>query len=91
MYSLKLILLMITDIAKYIIFAQVILSWLVAFNILNLQQSFVRQVWQGLNQLTEPLYRRIRRFLPDMGGIDLSPMVVLVAILAFQIIIQNNL
>lgn len=82
---------MITDIAKYIIFAQVILSWLVAFNILNLQQSFVRQVWQGLNQLTEPLYRRIRRFLPDMGGIDLSPMVVLVAILAFQIIIQNNL
>lgn len=79
------------QIAVYVIIAQAILSWLVAFNVVNLHQSFVRQIWSGLNTLTEPLYRPVRNLLPDMGGIDLSPIVVLFGLFALQTIINNNL
>ena len=79
------------DLAFWIIIIQVILSWLVAFDILNLRQPFVYQVWNGLNRLTEPVFRPIRNFLPDMGGIDLSPMIVLLGLFALQVIVNNNL
>ncbi|MEM7529683.1 MAG: YggT family protein [Pseudomonadota bacterium] len=90
MASIMTILLAILNIAFWIIIIQAILSWLIAFNVLNVHQPFVRQVWGGLNGLTEPLYRPIRRVLPDMGGIDLSPMVVLFGIFALQTVIINN-
>lgn len=79
------------NIVWWIIIIHVVLSWLVSFNVLNLHQRFVWQVWQGLNRLTEPLYRPIRRVLPDMGGIDLSPLVVLFGLFALQVIVNNNL
>lgn len=63
----------------WIILATVILSWLVAFNIVNRSNPFVRQIGIALERLTEPLLRPIRRFLPDLGGIDLSPIVLLIA------------
>lgn len=91
MGSLALILLLVLNIAKWIIIAQAILSWLVAFNILNVRQPFVYQIWSGLNRLTEPVYRPIRDRLPAMGGIDLTPIIVLIAIFALQILIQNNM
>ncbi|MEL6482021.1 MAG: YggT family protein [Pseudomonadota bacterium] len=91
MASLLTILLALLDIAFWVIIIQAILSWLIAFNVLNVHQPFVRQVWGGLNTLTEPLYRPIRGILPDMGGIDLSPMVVLFAIFALQTVIINNI
>ncbi|MEL7172432.1 MAG: YggT family protein [Pseudomonadota bacterium] len=91
MASLLTILLALLDIAFWVIIIQAILSWLIAFNVLNVHQPFVRQVWGGLNTLTEPLYRPIRGVLPDMGGIDLSPMVVLFAIFALQTVIINNI
>ena len=75
----------------YIIIIQAILSWLVAFDVLNLRQPFVWQIWSGLNRMTEPLYRPIRNVLPDMGGIDLSPLVVLFGLYALQIVVNNNL
>mgnify|MGYP006272197735 FL=1 len=75
----------------WIIIIQAILSWLVAFDVLNLRQPFVYQIWSGLGRMTEPLYRPIRRFLPDMGGIDLSPLVVLFGLYALQIVVNNNL
>ena len=62
----------------WIILATVILSWLVAFNIVNRSNPFVRQIGIALERLTEPLLRPIRRFLPDLGGIDLSPIVLLI-------------
>ncbi|MEI9850395.1 MAG: YggT family protein [Sphingomonas sp.] len=64
----------------WIIVVQAILSWLIAFNVINTYNDFVRTLWQGLDRLTEPLYRPIRRVLPDFGALDLSPLVVLVLI-----------
>jgi YggT family protein len=75
----------------YVIIIQAVLSWLVAFDVLNLRQPFVWQIWSGLNRMTEPLYRPIRNLLPDMGGIDLSPLVVLFGLYALQIVVNNNL
>jgi YggT family protein len=62
----------------WIILASVVLSWLVAFNIVNRSNPFVRQVGSALERLTEPLLRPIRRFMPDLGGIDVSPIILLI-------------
>jgi len=64
----------------YVVFAAVIFSWLIAFNVINRYNSFVRSLWQALTALTEPLLRPIRRALPDLGGLDISPIVLLLAI-----------
>lgn len=64
----------------WILIVQAILSWLIAFNVVNTSNDFVRSVWQGLGTLTEPIYRPIRRILPDFGALDISPIVVLVGI-----------
>ena len=90
MTSLLQILLLILGIAKWFIFAHFIMSWLLAFNVLNPRQQFVHQVWGGLNRLLEPLYRPIRRILPPMGGLDLAPLVALIAIYALEIVLVNN-
>lgn len=68
----------------YVIFAQVILSWLFAFNVINMSNPYVRQVWDALNTLLEPIYRPIRRILPDFGALDLSPLVVILVIWLLQ-------
>jgi YggT family protein len=64
----------------YIIIIQAVLSWLVAFNVINTYNDFVRNLLKALDTITEPLYRPIRRILPDFGGIDFSPLVVLLLI-----------
>ena len=61
----------------WIIIASVVLSWLMAFNVVNAYNPFVRTLWNALNAVTEPLLRPIRRMMPDLGGIDLSPLVLL--------------
>ena len=73
----------------YIIIAQAILSWLVAFNVINLQSDFVRSFMTALDRMTEPLYRPIRRILPDFGGLDFSPLVVLLIISAVRILLRG--
>ncbi len=79
------------DICFYIIIAQIILSWLINFDIINLRQPIVWQVWQGLNRITAPVYQPIRRMLPDLGGLDLAPLIVIFGLYALQIIVYNNL
>ncbi len=91
MVSILQILLMVLGIAKLFIFAHFIMSWLLQFQVLNIRQPLVGQIWQGLSSLLEPLYAPIRRMLPNMGGIDISPIVVLVGIYALEIVIRNNL
>ncbi len=91
MTSLYQILMMILQVAQFLILAQVIMSWLVNFQVLNLRQPLVRQIWDGLNRLLEPLYAPIRRILPPMGGLVLAPLVVLIAIYAPQIVLRNNI
>jgi YggT family protein len=70
----------ILDIYKWIVIAAVIVSWLVAFNVINQYNHFVRSLLRALAALTEPVFRPIRRVLPPMGGLDLSPIVVFVII-----------
>jgi YggT family protein len=90
MQSLIQIILLILDVVWFIVIIHVIMSWLINFNVLNRNQQLVWQIWTGLERLLEPLYAPIRRFMPDMGGLDLSPLVLLVAIYALRIIIINN-
>ena len=78
------------DLLFWLIIIQAVLSWLVAFDVLNLRQPFVYQIWSGLGRMTEPLYRPIRRFLPDMGGIDLSPLIVIFCLIAIQRVLLIN-
>jgi YggT family protein len=63
------------------------MSWLINFQVLNIRQPFVYQVWSGLNRLMEPIYAPIRRILPPMGGLDLSPLVALIGIEVLRILI----
>lgn len=91
MDSLFQIILLLLNIVQWIVFAHIIMSWLINFQVLNLGQPIVAQIWYSLNRLLAPLYDRIRRFLPNLGGIDLSPLIVLVAIYALKIIIINNI
>lgn len=72
------------NVAKWIIIIQAIVSWLVAFNVINTSSDFVRSILYALDRMTEPLYRPIRRIMPDLGALDLSPMVVLLAIIILQ-------
>ena len=90
MTSLFQILLLILGIARFFILAHFIMSWLVNFQVLNIRQPLVAQIWYGLNRILEPVYAPIRRILPAMGGIDLSPIVALIAIYALEIILKNN-
>lgn len=71
---------MILQLLVWIIIIQVILSWLVAFNVINTHSNFVRTVVEVLERITAPFYRPIRKILPDFGGIDLSPIVLILAI-----------
>lgn len=74
-----------------VIFVQVVLSWLVVFNVINTHNEFVRQFLRALDYITEPIYRPIRKILPDFGGIDFSPLVVLLAIQALRIILSDTI
>ncbi|MGQ0564010.1 MAG: YggT family protein [Gemmobacter sp.] len=91
MTSLGQILSLILDIALWIIIAHIIMSWLINFQVLNLRQPLVAQLWDGLNRILEPLYGQVRRYLPRTAGIDFAPLIVLIAIYALQILIRNNL
>ena len=69
---------------KWIVIISAILSWLVAFNVINTRNQFVYTVGRALHALTEPALKPIRRFLPSLGGIDISPIVVLLLIFFLQ-------
>ncbi|NEY89656.1 YggT family protein [Tabrizicola oligotrophica] len=91
MTSLLQIVLMLIHVAKWIVLAHVIMSWLINFNVLNLRQPLVWQLWNGLNRVLEPVYSRIRRILPPTAGIDFAPLAALLAVFAAEIVISNNL
>lgn len=75
---------------EVVIFIVAIMSWLIAFNVINVYNSGVRSIWDALNAITEPMLRPIRRYLPMMGGIDISPLILLVAIeFIRQVVIPN--
>lgn len=90
MYSLFQILMLVLNVVWFIVIAHVVMSWLINFQVLNLRQPLVAQLWYGLNQILEPIYRPIRRILPSMGGLDITPLVVLIAVAALRIVLFNN-
>ncbi len=83
------ILQVILNLVWWIIIVQFVLSLLISFNVVNTSNNFVRSLYEGLDRLTEPLYRPIRRMLPNNGGIDFAPAVVLVLMAILNIILNN--
>ena len=90
MTSLFQILMMLLSVAQFIVIAHIIMSWLISFGVLNLGQPLVAQLWDGLNRLLEPVYGPIRRMLPQTGGLDLAPLIVILGIFALRTILINN-
>ncbi len=90
MTSLLQILLLILDVIWFVVIAHVIMSWLMNFNVLNRNQPLVWQIWTGLERLLEPIYRPIRRIMPNLGGLDLSPIILIVGLYALRVILINN-
>ena len=75
----------------YIVIAMAILSWLIAFNVVNTRNPVVRMIAELLYRLTEPALRPIRALLPNMGGIDISPIILFLIILFIQSVILPNI
>ena len=73
----------------WIIIGQVILSWLIAFNVLNTSSGGVRAFLAALDRMTDPLYRPIRKVMPDFGGIDFSPLVLLLVIQILRMLLSG--
>ncbi|MCK0151370.1 YggT family protein [Marivita sp. S6314] len=90
MQSLFQILMLLLDIVWFFIIAHVIMSWLINFQVLNLRQPIVAQIWDALNRILEPLYSRLRRIIPPMSGIDLAPLVALIGVYILRIVLANN-
>jgi YggT family protein len=68
-----------------------IMSWLITFNVINVHNDLVRAIWNALNGVTEPALRPIRRFLPNFGGLDLSPIILLLIIFFIERVIRYNI
>ena len=90
MQSIFEILMLLLNVVWFFIIAHVIMSWLINFQVLNTQQSLVAQIWYGLNRLLEPVYGPVRRILPQMGGVDLAPLAVLLIVAILRIVLVNN-
>jgi YggT family protein len=74
------VVLLVLDLYWYVIIGVAIMSWLIAFNVINVYNDIVRSIWNALNALTEPVLRPIRNALPNFGGLDISPIILLLII-----------
>lgn len=90
MVTIAIIVLKALQIMLYLLITKIIMSWLINFQVLNINQPLVYQIFSGLQRLFEPIYAPIRRVLPNMGAIDLAPMVVIFGIFAARIVIERN-
>jgi len=84
MYALWGTLDLILSVVFTIMLVHIVMSWLINFQVLNIRQPLVSQIWQGLNMLLEPIYRPIRRVLPNTAPLDLAPLVAFIAIIALR-------
>jgi YggT family protein len=90
MGSIFYIVMMLLNVVWWVLIVHIIMSWLINFQVLNLRQPLVAEIWYGLNRLLEPIYGPIRRALPPMGGLDLAPLIVLLGIAALRIVLVRN-
>ena len=91
MYALLATLSMILTLVWWVFLIMIIMSWLISFNVINTRNQFVATVWRIVNSITEPILRPIRRVIPPMGGLDLSPIVVFIIIFFLQNFIARDL
>lgn len=82
---------MILNLVWWVFLIMIIMSWLISFNVINTRNQFVAGLWQVVNAITDPILRPIRRIIPPMGGLDLSPLIVFVVIFFLQSFISNDL
>ena len=75
---------LILGVVYFIMIVHLIMSWLINFQVLNLHQPLVRQIWEGLNRLLEPIYQPIRRYLPNTHPLDLAPLVALLIVISLR-------
>jgi YggT family protein len=75
------------DMYRWVVIGAAVISWLIAFNAVNIRNDLVRSLWNLLDALTTPLLRPIRQFLPNMGGIDISPIILLLLIMLVENVI----
>ena len=87
MRSILYVILLVLDIYIWLLIAAAVLSWLVAFNVVNSRNQFVAMVGDFLYRITEPVLRPIRNVMPNLGGIDLSPVIVILLIILIKDII----
>ena len=90
MSILQQLLLAILQVASFLIIAEIIMSWLVGFNILDARNPTVNQIWGALRRVTDPILNPIRRILPPMGGLDFSPIVAFLIIMVLQGLITGR-
>lgn len=81
------VLILVLQMYSYVVIAAVVMSWLIAFNVINTRNEFVNMIVNAIYQLTEPVLGPIRRRMPDLGGLDLSPIVLLLGIFFLQNVI----
>jgi YggT family protein len=91
MYALLATISMVLTLLWWVFLIMIIMSWLINFNVINTRNGFVEGLWRVINAITEPILRPIRRVIPPMGGLDLSPIVVFVIIFFLQSFIGNDL
>ncbi|MBU6234519.1 MAG: YggT family protein [Alphaproteobacteria bacterium] len=84
MYTIGQLLLLAIDIYTFIIIAQVVISWLVAFGVLNLANPQATRLMDALDKATDPVMKPIRRFIPPLGGIDITPIIVIFGLMLLQ-------
>ena len=89
MLSLSLLIDKVIDIYTWIVIASAIMSWLVAFGVINVRNQFIRVVVDLLYRLTEPLLRPIRRILPNLGGVDISPVILLLGLFFLRSLLRE--
>ena len=80
---------LILSLVWWVFLVMIIMSWLISFNVINTRNQFVAGLWRALNQITDPILRPIRRIIPAMGGLDLSPIIVFIIIFFLQQLIAN--
>jgi YggT family protein len=83
------VLLLVLHLYTYVIIIVAILSWLVAFHVINIYNDLARSIWNALNAITEPALKPIRQVLPNFGGIDISPVILLLLIFLLEDIIER--
>ncbi|MFV0411106.1 MAG: YggT family protein [Paracoccus sp. (in: a-proteobacteria)] len=90
MVTLYQAIMLVLDVLWFIMIAHIIMSWLISFQVLNLRQPIVAQLWDGLSRILEPIYGPVRRLLPQTGGLDFAPLIVFIGIIILRQALANN-